>query len=143
MTEQVQQEATPANVQMGFGQALTIMFGENWRETTSEADINRARHFYYRGLNDMQMLVQISNAGLSQNVQSIFSTLAVGAEKQVAEQQAAAAAQAGEQTKAAIASLEPKQGKALSKAKAAKAPAKVSKAKGPAFPAKAAPKGKR
>lgn len=92
MTQETQVNDQPQvpDVQIGFGRALTIMYGENWREVATETQINTARHFYNAGLNDVQFLIQINNAQLSQNLQSVASTMVVGAERQLADQTAEA-----------------------------------------------------
>lgn len=149
MTEeaQMQGQAQVPQIQLGFAIALTKMYGQNWRETATENQVNTARHFYHSGLDDMQTLVQINNAQLSQNVHSIFSTLTVGAEKQIADQQALTSStlralsttqlaalsttqldalhtsQVGALTAKAIKALSPK----VVKGKAAKAPVKAAK----------------
>lgn len=136
MSDQNTQTAATAEVpqvQLGFGRALTVMYGDNWRETLTEDQLNRARHFYHSGLNDLQVMVQISNHELSQRVHGLFSTLTVGAEKQIADAQAATDNEAGAKTKDAIAQLEkraaPKVAPKAAKSAPAKTKGKSSKAK--------------
>lgn len=83
---------TPAHsapaLTVGFEKAL-VMLNPEWRTAMSEDEVNRARHFYHQGIQDVYLVARIGEQQLAQNFQAIMGTLVAGSEAKIAEQQAA------------------------------------------------------
>jgi hypothetical protein len=73
---------------VGFEKAL-VMIDPEWRTNLTEAEINRARHFYHQGIQDVYLVVRVGEQRLAQNFQAILGTLVAGSEESIATQRAA------------------------------------------------------
>lgn len=78
--------AEPAQQQMqiGFEKALG-MLDPQWRTNMTKEELNKHRHFYHQGIQDLFLLVRISNEQMAQNFQSVLNTVVVtGNEDEIA-----------------------------------------------------------
>ena len=86
MTEATQAQQT--QITLGFEKALT-MLDPNWRTSMTKDELNRHRHFYHQGIQDIYLLVRLQNEQLAQNFQSVLHTaISVGNEEELARLQA-------------------------------------------------------